>query len=99
VLEIAEIFRAHGHAYRQAHALSRDQRAVMRAIEICRTAVLGGHLDVCERCGYERPAYNSCLMGSVCLWRVQPVKGRCSRRLKAHRLTIKVGDLLVTWFG
>jgi len=60
VLEVADIFRAHGHAYRQAHALSRDQRAVMRAIEVCRTAVLGGHLDVCDRCGYERPAYNSC---------------------------------------
>ena len=59
-LEIAEIFRTHGDAYRQAHALSREQRAVMRAIEVCRTAVLGGHLDVCDRCGYQRPAYNSC---------------------------------------
>ncbi len=59
-LEIAEIFRTHGHTYRQAHALSREQRAAMRAIEVCRTEVLGGHLDVCDRCGYERPAYNSC---------------------------------------
>lgn len=32
----------------------------MRAIEVCRTEVLGGHLDVCDRCGHERPAYNSC---------------------------------------
>jgi hypothetical protein len=37
-----------------------DQLNVMRAIEACRTAVLGGHLDVCDRCGYSRPSYNSC---------------------------------------
>ena len=59
-LEIAEIFRAHGDRYRHAHALTREQRAVMRAIEICRTEALGGHLDVCTHCRYERPAYNSC---------------------------------------
>ena len=77
-LEIAAIFRAHGDAYRDAHALTREQRAVMRAIERCRTEALGGHLDVCTHCRYERPAYNSCLMGSVSFWGVQPVKGRCS---------------------
>ena len=59
-LEIATIFRAHGPTYRHTHALARAQRTVMRAIEVCRTAVLGGHLDVCDRCGHERPAYNSC---------------------------------------
>jgi hypothetical protein len=59
-LEIADVFRAHGEAYRQRHALSGDQLRVMRAIEACRTAVLGGHLDVCPDCDYSRPAYNSC---------------------------------------
>src|SRR2546422_5057616 len=59
-LDIADIFRTHGEAYRQRHALSRDQRATMRAIVTCRTAARGGHLDVCDRCGYRRPAYNSC---------------------------------------
>ena len=59
-LEIAEIFRAHGDRYRHAHALTREQRDVMRAIEICRTEALGGHLDVCNHCGHERPAFNSC---------------------------------------
>lgn len=59
-LEVADIFRAHGDAYRQRHALTDDQWAVMRAIETCRTAVLGGHVDVCDACGYSRPAYNSC---------------------------------------
>jgi hypothetical protein len=60
LLDIADIFRTHGEAYRQRHALSHAQRATMRAIETCRTAVRGGHLDVCDHCGYTRPAYNSC---------------------------------------
>jgi len=60
VLEIADIFRAHGAAYRQRHTLNADQRAAMHAVETCRTAALGGHVDVCDRCGHERPAYNSC---------------------------------------
>jgi hypothetical protein len=46
--------------YRREKVVTPDQLKVMRAIEACRTEVLGGHLDVCERCGYERPAYNSC---------------------------------------
>ncbi len=59
-VEVAEIFRVHGAAYRQTHALSRAQRRAMRAIETCRTAALGGHRETCEVCGAERFAYNSC---------------------------------------
>jgi hypothetical protein len=59
-LQVADIFRAHGQAYRAKHSLTPDQARVMRAIETCRTAALGGHVDVCDRCGFERPAYNSC---------------------------------------
>jgi putative transposase/transposase-like zinc-binding protein len=59
-LEIADIFRLHGEVYRQKHSLLPEQRDAMRAIEICRTDVLGGHLDVCDACGLVRPAYNSC---------------------------------------
>jgi hypothetical protein len=59
-LEVADIFRAHAEAYRQAHALTPQQARAMRAIESCRTAALGGHLEVCDDCGFERPAYNSC---------------------------------------
>ncbi len=61
-LEVAEIFRRHGSAYRQQHAgsLSRGQRRVMSALERCRTAALGGHLEECDSCGHQRPAYNSC---------------------------------------
>lgn len=59
-LDLAEIFRAHGETFRQRHRLTLDQRRAMRAIELCRTAALGGHLDYCVHCRYERPAYNSC---------------------------------------
>jgi hypothetical protein len=59
-LEVADIFRAHGEVYRKRHALLPEQRDAMRAIEACRTEVLGGHVDVCDACGLARPAYNSC---------------------------------------
>ena len=61
-LEVADIFRHHGAAYRaaQAASLARGQRRVMAAIEACRTAVLGGHVEQCESCSETRVAYNSC---------------------------------------
>jgi hypothetical protein len=59
-LEVAEIFRQHGPAYRDSHRLSRNALRVMRAIEICRTAVLGGHKDQCDHCGHLEVSYNSC---------------------------------------
>lgn len=61
-LEVADIFRSHGPAWRQAHAgrVSLDQLKVMSAIESCRTAALGGHVARCEDCAYTAIAYNSC---------------------------------------
>jgi hypothetical protein len=60
-LEVAEIFRRHGPEYRQNQGLSREQHQAMRDIEHCRTARLGGHVDVCSRgCGYLAISYNSC---------------------------------------
>jgi hypothetical protein len=61
-LEVADIFRRHGDAYRRAHDghLGRVERRVMSAIELCRTADLGGHSEVCTSCGLVRYAYNSC---------------------------------------
>lgn len=59
-LELADIFREHGPAYRQSRSLPRDQLRVMRAIEICRTAALGGHLEKCSDCSHTRNSYNSC---------------------------------------
>lgn len=61
-LELADIFRQCGPAYRQAHGarLSPEQRRTMHAIEACRTSVLGGHVDECETCGHRVISYNSC---------------------------------------
>src|SRR2546426_12549038 len=59
-VEVADIFRTHGAAYRHAHALSRAQVRAVRATEPCRTAALGGHRETCDTCGAERIAYNSC---------------------------------------
>ena len=57
---MADIFRAHGESFRSRQVLTEVQRKAMWAIMNCRTAVLGGHVDVCADCGDERPAYNSC---------------------------------------
>jgi len=59
-LEVADIFRQHGLAYRQSHKLPRNHLRVMRAIEVCRTATLGGHRDQCDHCGHLEISYNSC---------------------------------------
>jgi hypothetical protein len=61
-LEVADIFRDHGAAWRSANAghVSRDQLKVMSAIERCRTAALGGHVARCEKCAHTVIAYNSC---------------------------------------
>jgi hypothetical protein len=59
-LELADIFRRHGEAYRQTHPLPVQHRRVMRAIETCRTAALGGHVEQCGHCQYTRISYNSC---------------------------------------
>jgi hypothetical protein len=60
ILEVADIFRQHGPAYRAAHQLPLAHLRVMRAIELCRTAALGGHIEKCGYCDHIRQAYNSC---------------------------------------
>src|SRR5215813_3239628 len=61
-LEVADIFRRHGAAFRQVHAghLGCIERRIMSAITACRTAALGGHVEQCDDCGATRIAYNSC---------------------------------------
>jgi hypothetical protein len=61
-LEVADIFRGHGPAWRRANAgrVSLSQLKVMSAIENCRTAALGGHVARCEDCSHTHIAYNSC---------------------------------------
>lgn len=58
--EIADIVRAHRGSLEKARSLSTEQRRALSAIALCRTAVLGGHLDVCTSCGHDKPSYNSC---------------------------------------
>jgi hypothetical protein len=62
ILEVADIFRRHGEAWRVANAghVNLVQRRVMTALEICRTAALGGHVERCEDCAHTRISYNSC---------------------------------------
>jgi hypothetical protein len=59
-VELADILRAYGESYRRDHPLPVSHLKVMQAVERCRTAVLGGHIERCDPCGFERPAYNSC---------------------------------------
>ena len=58
--ELGDILRNYGEQYRQNHALPLSHLRVMRAVERCRTAALGGHLQQCDACGFEHPTYNSC---------------------------------------
>jgi hypothetical protein len=86
-LEVADIFRRYGAAYRQQHGVSMSsaQRRVMTAIEVCRTAALGGHLERCDQCAFERNAFNSCrdrhCPKCQCLARAQWIQERQSELL------------------
>lgn len=57
-LEVADIFHLYGEQYRQSNSLSCEQIKVIRHIQACRTAVLGGHIEQCNECGFERISYN-----------------------------------------
>ena len=59
-VEVADIFRQHGPDYMESHKLPRNQLRAMRAVEICRTKELGGHVDECDSCGHLEISYNSC---------------------------------------
>lgn len=84
-LEVADIFRQHGPDFRLTHSLSPEQRRVMRAIERCRTASLGGHVEQCNACGHQRIAYNSC-RNRHC--------PKCQSLAKARWLQARLDDLL-----
>lgn len=86
--ELADVFRRYGEAYRQRHGASMPvaQWRVMTAIEVCRTTTLGGHLERCDQCGYERNAFNSCrdrhCPKCQCLARAQWIEERQSELLE-----------------
>ena len=85
LLEVADIFRQYGAAFRATHSLSPEQRRVMRAIEQCRTNALGGHVDRCDACGFQRVSYNSC-RNRHC--------PKCQSLAKAQWLEARLADLL-----
>jgi len=58
--ELADLFRKYGEEYRRSNFLSAEQSKTMHHIEICRTAVLGGHSEACDNCGFKQNSYNSC---------------------------------------
>lgn len=86
-LELADVFRRHGDAYRRARDghLHRIDRRVMSAIELCRTAALGGHVEHCRACGLVRQAYNSC-RNRHC--------PKCQGQARADWLAARQADLL-----
>jgi hypothetical protein len=86
-LEVADVFRRHGDAYRRTHDghLGRVERRVMSAIELCRTAALGGHTEACTGCGLVRCAYNSC-RNRHC--------PKCQGQARADWLTARQAELL-----
>ncbi len=88
-LEVANIFRRYGEAYRKAyHALlSGAQLRVMNAIQICRTAALGGHVEKCDECGHQRVWYNSC-RNRHC--------GKCQSLARAQWIQKRQSELLDT---
>jgi hypothetical protein len=89
--EVADVFRRHGAAYRHAHRghLGRIETKVMGAIEACRTAALGGHLERCDDCSLTRPAYNSC-RNRHC--------PKCQGLARAEWLADRQADLLPTQY-
>jgi len=84
-VELAEVFRAAGGAYRDRHTLVPQQQRVMRAIETCRTAALGGHVEQCDQCGVLKISYNSC-RNRHC--------PKCQTRAKERWLTARRAELL-----
>ena len=87
--EVADIFRRYGEAYREEHhgSLSGAQRRVMNAIETCRTAALGGHVERCDQCGHQRIWYNSC-RNRHC--------GKCQSLARAQWIHDRQSELLET---
>jgi len=89
-LEVADIFRDHGPAWRAANAghVSLGQLKVMSAIERCRTAALGGHVLRCEDCDHTVIAYNSCLMGKIRNGELASYFAHAGTSFRQPRLTI-----------
>ena len=91
-VEVADIVRRFGDELVRTRALSLQQRRVLGAIALCRTARLGGHVDVCPDCGHQRPAYNSCRDRHCpkCQWLLSQrwLDGRLQTMLPVHHFHV-----------
>jgi hypothetical protein len=84
-LEVADIFRQYAEPYLTSHGASPQQRRVLRDIQACRTAALGGHVEQCDRCGHQAISYNSC-RNRHC--------PKCQGPARARWLEARAGELL-----
>lgn len=84
-LEVADVFRQYGEAYLERYGASGQQRRVLRDIQACRTAVLGGHIAQCDQCGHQTIVYNSC-RNRHC--------PKCQGSARARWLDARAGELL-----
>jgi hypothetical protein len=84
-LEVADIFRQYAKPYLTRHGASPQQQRVMRDIQACRTAMLGGHVEQCDRCGHQAISYNSC-RNRHC--------PKCQGPARARWLDARAGELL-----
>jgi hypothetical protein len=94
-VEVADVFRRHGKRYREQHRLPLQQLKLMRAIEACRTAELGGHWEGCDRCPYHRRAYNSC-RNRHCPKCQNLERGRWLKSRKAELLPVEYFHIVFT---
>jgi hypothetical protein len=89
MIEVQDIFRIHGEEYKIKHKLPLNQLRTKTAIESCRTAELGGHMEQCEECGHIRISYNSC-RNRHC--------SRCQSLKKEQWIEDRKADLLPTGY-
>ena len=91
-VEVADIVRAAGESFFECSQkwLTWQHLKVLPAILHCRTAVLGGHVDKCSRCGHQVISFNSCLMGNNSLWGVRCQKSMLQHGSTPFRLSIKI---------
>ena len=94
-VEVADVFRRHGERYREQHPLPLQQLKLMRAIETCRTAALGGHVEHCDHCPHQRIAYNSC-RNRHCPKCQNLERGRWLERRKAELLPVEYFHVVFT---
>jgi len=94
-LEVAEVFRQHAEEYLAKYRASPQQRRVLRDVQNCRTAVLGGHVEQCDHCGHQKIAYNSC-RNRHCPKCQGPARARWMQAREAELLPVPYFHLVFT---